>query len=1055
MIDHYNAFISYKHAELDTKIATLVQRELEHFHIPLKIRKKTGIKRINRIFRDQDELPITSNLSDDISFALEHADYLIVICSTSTRLSMWVPREIEYFLRNHTRHQILTVLADGEDPYECLPDILLHEEREVADENGAKHTVSVSLEPLSCDFRIPMSRVKKEEIPRLAASLIGCSYDELMRRRRQYQVRRLALGFSAVTGIALAFAGYMFYSRSQINEAYRESLRNQSRYLANESSQFLDNEQRITAMQLALAALPSENDPDRPVTPEAVRALTNATNAYVGLHGSNITSVWNYTSPNQIKSFHVSPEKTTLAACDYSDVVTIWDIETHEEIKRFTNIEETIRGMEYLNDDILLVWSSNCASAYNTSNGSLAWRINASSDSSFTAAFDRTDGDNAILLHSSGEIFCLDAYSGDIINHLFAPTEHEDSGLTYSRVAVSPNGKFFALVGVIDYSNYFVTILDTSTGIVSDPYVLTNSVTDLVWGDDSHCLVAVYDINGYGSISMYNSTILQTDINDILCFDASGNLLWSKEFQSNAVSYDTSFLALPDTGTVSFHCGNIASIMDLDNGEDIYRFNANSSIVDSSDRDGDGFPLFITRDGGVAIPATYITDDALNVTYCLSDDLVMAEVCGSIYVCKSGAYEILQYSTGVMDDDWTSFDEDVSLRNINSEKSCIGEGYLAIVTDEDPTSLVTPYAGNASSNSCAVLSIFDLDERELITQIPLDPETGLVTYKCNLLGFYDGMLYISESHYLPDGSFDYACRLYIIDPEDGSFTSEDAFIASASLAEAASFSDGILTYIDNPEYGVYRLNTYNTVNEKRDSYPLEAKYCIPAFAPIISKDRSLIFYSDKEPACYLYNTNNEEVIQTEIPEDFGKVSAACFSEDSNYLILTNEQQILVLDREGCLVSSISCHGSQPHGFYCYQTQDSDPVLLVAYNNASLYRCDLLSGETIGESEISVYATTGYNTIFKIDEENRLLYLQIGDIMDVVDLDTWYEMACFQQCLGHDDANDIFPTYSYSTYNECGVGYFNHYSVEDLIEKAAAQLQGATLSDELRSRYGLD
>ena len=81
---HYNAFISYRHAPLDSKVAQDIQKRLERLHIPAEIRKKTGIKKIERIFRDKEELPITSNLGDDISQALEDADYLIVVCSPST-----------------------------------------------------------------------------------------------------------------------------------------------------------------------------------------------------------------------------------------------------------------------------------------------------------------------------------------------------------------------------------------------------------------------------------------------------------------------------------------------------------------------------------------------------------------------------------------------------------------------------------------------------------------------------------------------------------------------------------------------------------------------------------------------------------------------------------------------------------------------------------------------------------------------------------------------------------------------------------------------------------
>ena len=100
MIDFYNAFISYRHAPLDSAIATHVQRKLEHFHVPHKLKKKLKREKITRIFRDKDELPITSDLSNTIEEALFNSDFLIVLCSTNTHLSTWVEREIKLFLQN-------------------------------------------------------------------------------------------------------------------------------------------------------------------------------------------------------------------------------------------------------------------------------------------------------------------------------------------------------------------------------------------------------------------------------------------------------------------------------------------------------------------------------------------------------------------------------------------------------------------------------------------------------------------------------------------------------------------------------------------------------------------------------------------------------------------------------------------------------------------------------------------------------------------------------------------------------------------------------------------
>ena len=80
---HYNAFISYRHHPEDIRVATEIHRALERYRIPKAVRKNQ--KGNLRLFRDKDELPITSNLSDDIFRALQNSDFLIVICSTHTK----------------------------------------------------------------------------------------------------------------------------------------------------------------------------------------------------------------------------------------------------------------------------------------------------------------------------------------------------------------------------------------------------------------------------------------------------------------------------------------------------------------------------------------------------------------------------------------------------------------------------------------------------------------------------------------------------------------------------------------------------------------------------------------------------------------------------------------------------------------------------------------------------------------------------------------------------------------------------------------------------------
>ena len=71
----YDAFISYRHSELDTYIAKKVHKKLETFRIPKAVKRKSGKNRINRVFRDQEELPIGNDLNHDLENALAESEY--------------------------------------------------------------------------------------------------------------------------------------------------------------------------------------------------------------------------------------------------------------------------------------------------------------------------------------------------------------------------------------------------------------------------------------------------------------------------------------------------------------------------------------------------------------------------------------------------------------------------------------------------------------------------------------------------------------------------------------------------------------------------------------------------------------------------------------------------------------------------------------------------------------------------------------------------------------------------------------------------------------------
>ena len=78
----YDAFISYRHTTLDKAVAERLQRLLEGYVPPKSMDNSRKFEKW-RIFRDETELPTSSDLGGDIKTALENSKYLIVVCSNT------------------------------------------------------------------------------------------------------------------------------------------------------------------------------------------------------------------------------------------------------------------------------------------------------------------------------------------------------------------------------------------------------------------------------------------------------------------------------------------------------------------------------------------------------------------------------------------------------------------------------------------------------------------------------------------------------------------------------------------------------------------------------------------------------------------------------------------------------------------------------------------------------------------------------------------------------------------------------------------------------------
>lgn len=357
----YDAFISYRHAELDKFVAEKLHRQLESFRLPKRVLDRAAHKgpdgqdaevrtRINRVFRDKDELPLTNNLEDPIRKALEESEYLIVICSPRLKESLWCKKEIDTFISLHGREKILAVLVEGE-PEESFPEQLLFWEETVTRPDGSTETVRHPLEPLAADVRgkdrRAVQKAMKTEVLRLLAPMFGLRYDDLRQRHRERRMKRILSASLAAAGVCLAFGAVSTAMALRINsqkeqiasqneelqnrqeqiQAQNELLmHNQALNLAEDAFDTLEKGDRMGAIRLATEALTEYDGMEMPHTARAQYALTESLHVYD--NGSNIKALYQFETKGIISFMKTSPDGNRLLTCDAAEGLLLWDVNT-------------------------------------------------------------------------------------------------------------------------------------------------------------------------------------------------------------------------------------------------------------------------------------------------------------------------------------------------------------------------------------------------------------------------------------------------------------------------------------------------------------------------------------------------------------------------------------------------------------------------------------------------------------------------------------------------------------------------------------------------------
>ena len=609
MAIHYNAFISYRHHPDDIRVASEIHRALERFHVPRSIRKRTG--KIERLFRDKEELPISSNLTDDIDEALKNSDFLIVICSVHTKESVWVQREIELFLQTHPRNRVLTVLASGE-PYDVIPEILLYED--VTDPVTGE-TVRKPVEPLSCDWRMKRRRALHEELPRLAAVLLGCGYDELRQRQKQYRVRRNMAIVSTALAASLCLTAYFLHTsitiqraneqitaaNIRIQENLDEALRNQSLHLATAAQERLAEGDRLTAIALSIAALPSQNN-SRPFVSEAEKVLTDA----LGLYNTTSQTVAVGTiSPGQnidVSEFWVTEDDSILYLRDQRYMITAWDTRTLQKLGDVVQLDTLPSKLLTLPEGNAVVIVSRTASCYRP-DGTLLWQLEGCRDMVYLAqeglllGIQRSLHQDLLLRvdPSSGQILSepldllVDGYGTDFLGDpAMYPTDFLADPISTEMPVV---------IGYYEsYSSQSVYIVDLRTGSKTLLPAPTAYPQAALLTEDGRFIMIGEAEGNFMTGHFDNNRVNSPMRSPVLCYDTkTGALLWESEIVTSTPG-SASVQQIPGSRNILCQDGSVFQVIDPDSGEILANCDAGSSVV-AVEKAGENYVRAILEDG--------------------------------------------------------------------------------------------------------------------------------------------------------------------------------------------------------------------------------------------------------------------------------------------------------------------------------------------------------------------------------------------------------------------------------------------------------------------------
>lgn len=1059
----YDAFISYRHAEKDTLIASEIQKSLERFKIPKALRKKSGKERFNRVFRDVEELPITSNLTEDLEEALKSSEYLIVICSFRTSESTWVKREIEKFLEFHdyNKQLILTVLVEGE-PDEVIPEELRHDNITHYLADGTFYCKDEVVEPLAADYRMPLSKARKVELPRLAASMLGCKYDEIIRRRKAYKRTRLLIETALVCAAAIALMVYVGWTFMRIQDALNKSQVNQARYLSSESQKLLDDGDRIGAIQLALAAFEDSSGNRRPITSDALFALSSALGAYSTEGRSRSVPVWRYETPAEIISYECTENGDLVLALDATGSLHIW--------KRNDSKEQILKDDDYRlvaftldKNGNIIVFNSKYVASYDPATLAEKWKTEhegyvAGGRSQYIEYYPQK---GYVVLNCNASIIIVNAEDGKIVkkldthdNEVFTKKSKRESDVfsTY-RFLVNDDFSRLAVIGTLggDYRTFLMFVCDIENEKWTCVTEGSGDYLDAVFDSDGNIIVLRRtndDINAAYQASIdriYDATVILEQIN------TSGRTTWSSTFPSinriiniKLISADYKTAEGNTLPVIYAAYSNRLLIVDKSNGKLIKSFDLPDSIVRTSSTKQyvthilrNGTAVWIPRDGSVKRIQTS--------KYFMAGTMGMSPFSdgkSTSYLVEDSTKRIItEYSGNFSDSKYIEFENSASVDVPDYSIRC-GDYLLTYNDDTDK------FTGTDLKNK-KVLWTKDAPKRDF---------------------------YFFDNAASPDNLFVYLLDKTVTDDNDAIFKLFKINCANGQIADANSeFSVSNMTYLSVTNGKIwaktYEVNTHTVTlvcYDMNDDSLKKTTVDINEFPDTKPMSRMRASNDAKKALIYLETNGITDIKYYRLNVDTatGKYTKAECGEC--IYSVWNEKGTLFAEiyREGN-IKVFSASGEEKFSKVIEQRVPRNMV----FHDDKLYvfydTDEICCYDTQGNQTMSInlgHGDMGSDDHVYFEFVHGLLFVTAGENTDVINLSdnkvisSFAGFLCLYGVTNSDtQLNDaIVVCKANDNINSGAIGFFNYKTPERLIEQAKEYLKehGVTMTEDFKRKYGL-